>query len=344
MKKKALIAMSGGVDSSVCAYLAQKKGYDCMGATMLLCNKEESCSDARDAAAVCQKLNIPHYTFDMTEEFQKKVVEKFVADYEAGATPNPCIECNRYLKFGMLFEKARELGCDVLVTGHYARIDNSDGEYKLLKANDASKDQSYVLYSIPRDMLEHIYFPLGEITKSEARKIAEDMNFVTAHKSDSQDICFVPDGDYASVISQVSLKDYPEGNFVDVNSNVLGTHKGIIRYTVGQRKGLGIAFGKPMYVKEKRVLTNEVVLGSNEELFSDRLVAKDCNFLVDFDRCEIHAKAKIRYNQKEQSARIFIKEDNIAEILFDEPQRAIAKGQAVVIYDEDRVLGGGTIV
>ncbi len=342
--KKALIAMSGGVDSSVCAYLAQKKGYDCIGATMILCKKEEASSDARDAASVCEKLGILHYTFDMTEEFNKLVVEKFVADYEAGATPNPCIECNKHLKFGILFEKAKELGCDTIVTGHYARIAETDCGYELKKAVDVSKDQSYVLYSIPKDMLGNVYFPLGEITKKEAREIAAEMNFVTAHKSDSQDICFVPDGDYAGVISKISGEDYPEGNFVDIYSNILGTHKGIIRYTVGQRKGLGIAFGKPMYVKEKKVDTNEVVLASNEELFSDTLTAKDCNFLFDIKENRLKAKAKIRYNQQEQPATVFIKDSKTAEIVFDEPQRAIAKGQAVVIYDGDRVLGGGTIV
>ena len=344
MNKKALVAMSGGVDSSVCAYLAQKKGYECIGATMILCKKEASSSDARDAAAVCQKLGIPHYTFDMTEQFHKMVVEKFVSDYEMGATPNPCIECNKYLKFGLLFEKAKELGCDTIVTGHYARTWQTDNGFELMKAVDVSKDQSYVLYSIPKEMLKNVYFPLGEITKKEARDIAAQMNFVTAHKSDSQDICFVPDGDYAKVISEVSGKEYPEGNFVDVNSNVLGTHKGIIRYTVGQRKGLGIAFGKPMYVKDKKVDTNEVVLASNEELFSDTLIAKDCNFLFDTAESKIKAKAKIRYNQQEQPATVFVKDSKTAEIVFDEPQRAIAKGQAVVIYDGDRVLGGGTIV
>ncbi len=344
MNKKALVAMSGGVDSSVCAYLAMQKGYECIGATMRLCDKHIYSSDAEDAAAVCKKLGIEHHVFDMTQEFKSKVIDRFVEDYENGATPNPCIECNKYLKFGLLFDKAKELGCDTIVTGHYARIEKTKAGYELKKAKDLSKDQSYVLYSIKREMLSSVFFPLGDITKKEARDIAEKMGFVTAHKSDSQDICFVPDGDYASVIAKYSKKQYPKGNFVDENGNILGQHQGIIRYTVGQRKGLGIAFGKPLYVKEKNAESNSVILASNEELFSRRLSAKDFNLLLDFKEGPIRAKAKIRYNQTEQPATVFYKDCNNVEILFDEPQRAIARGQAVVVYDEERVLGGGTIV
>jgi len=344
MNKKALVAMSGGVDSSVCAFLAMEKGYECIGATMRLCEKDAFSDDARDAAKVCSMLGIKHYVFDMTNEFKEKVIKSFVSSYEEGATPNPCIECNRHLKFGLLYKKAKELGCDTIVTGHYARVIKTENGYELRKAKDISKDQSYVLYSLPRHMLENVYFPLGDITKQEARKIADEKGFVTAHKSDSQDICFVPDGDYASVISSYSGKNYPKGNFVDIHGKVLGEHQGIIRYTVGQRKGLGIAFGKPMYVKEKNLRENEVVLASNDELFSKELMAKDFNFLIPVTGDSIRAKAKIRYNQTEQDATLYPGDDFTVRIAFDEPQRAIAKGQAVVVYRDDRVLGGGTIV
>ena len=343
MKKKALVAMSGGVDSSVCAYLAMKAGYECVGATMILCSKESAESDVRDAAAVCRKLGIEHYAFDMTKEFKEMVIDRFVKSYEMGHTPNPCIECNKYLKFGLLFDKARELGCDTIVTGHYARIEKTPLGYVLKKANDSSKDQSYVLYSLKKENLDSVYFPLGDITKEEAREIAREMGFVTAHKSDSQDICFVPDGDYASVISKVSGRSYPEGSFKDEEGNVLGTHKGIIRYTIGQRRGLGLALKEPMYVKDKNTDTNEVILCTNDKLFSDTLDAVDFNWLIETDG-PVRAKAKIRYNQKEQEAPVFPSGDSGVRIVFDEPQRAIAKGQAVVLYCDDVVLGGGTIV
>lgn len=339
MKRKALVAMSGGVDSSVCAYMALKAGYECIGATMILCDKESSYTDARDAAAVCQRLGIEHYTFDLRREFKDFVIDDFINAYEDGATPNPCIVCNKFLKFGILFDKGRELGCDTIVTGHYARVDSQDG-YSLKKAVDTAKDQSYVLWSIKKDMLKNIYLPLGEITKDEARAIAAREGFVTAHKSDSQDICFVPDGDYASVIEEYTGRQYPGGSFVDTEGRVLGSHRGIIRYTVGQRKGLGIAFGKPMYVKGKNVSTNEVILCSDEELFSRELTARDFNLIeTDFSQ----TKAKIRYNQKEQPCTLLLTEEGKARIIFNSPQRAIAKGQSVVVYEDDRVVGGGII-
>ena len=343
MNKKALIAMSGGVDSSVCAYLAIKAGYECVGATMRLCDKDFSSTDADDAAKVCAKLGIEHHVFDFSKEFKENVMDRFASDYEKGLTPNPCIECNKYLKFGLLFDKARAMGCDTIVTGHYARTEDTPEGYILRKAKDVSKDQSYVLYSLKREMLPHVFFPLGDYTKAEARAIAEEQGFVTARKSDSQDICFVPDGDYPQVISSITGRTYPEGSFVDEDGSVLGTHKGIIRYTVGQRKGLGLALKEPMYVKEKRIDTNEVVLCTNEALFSNELTAVNCNWLSELGDI-VRAKAKIRYNQTEQDATVYLKESTTARIVFDNPQRAIAKGQAVVVYDKDRVLGGGTIV
>ena len=335
---RALVAMSGGVDSSVCAYLTQRLGYECIGVTMKLCKKDLTSTDAMDAFNVCQKLGMEHITIDCTKQFKDVVIDNFTNSYENGATPNPCIVCNRHLKFGLLMDKAKELGCDILVTGHYARI--QDG--KLLKAKDTKKDQSYVLYPIDKDKLTKIYFPLGDYTKDEVRAIADREGFVTARKSDSQDICFVPDGDYASVISEYTDRDYPEGNFVDVSGNVLGLHKGIIRYTVGQRKGLGIAFGKPMYVKDKNIETNEVILCSNEELFSSECTASDFNTLVSFED-GASLKAKVRYNQTEQSATIYRIAPDRVKAVFDSPQRAIAKGQSLVVYDGDIVVGGGII-
>ena len=335
---KALVAMSGGVDSSVCAYLAQKAGYECIGVTMKLCKKDLTSTDAEDASKVCQKLGMEHITMDCTAQFKDKVIDNFIKSYEDGATPNPCIVCNRYLKFGLLMDKAVELGCDILVTGHYARI--QDG--KLLKAKDVKKDQSYVLYPIDKEKLTKIYFPLGDYTKDEVRAIAEREGFVTARKSDSQDICFVPDGDYASVITEYTNRNYPEGNFVDTEGNVLGTHKGIIRYTVGQRKGLGIAFGKPMYVKAKDTDSNEVILCSNEELFSHECTASDFNTLVPFEDGAL-LKAKVRYNQSEQPARLYRIGKNRVKAVFESEQRAIAKGQSLVVYDGDVVAGGGII-
>lgn len=340
MNKKALVAMSGGVDSSVCAYLAQKAGYECIGVTMKLCGEENDMQDAIDAAKVCKKLGMEHITLDLRDEFKRLVIENFVSEYERGVTPNPCVVCNRELKFGLLFDKAKELGCDVLVTGHYARTDERG---YLLKAKDISKDQSYVLYPVAKQTLSRVYFPLGEITKEEARKIAADEGFVTAHKSDSQDICFVPDGDYARVIRDYTGKIYPEGDFADTDGKILGRHKGIISYTVGQRKGLGIAFGKPMYVKGKDVLKNRVILSENSELFERELTASDFNLLTDCTEEQIRAKAKVRYNQTEQDATIFFEGEGKVRIVFDEPQRAIAPGQSVVVYDGDVVIGGGII-
>lgn len=348
--KKALIAMSGGVDSSVSAFLCKEKGFFCTGATMKLYNGFEdstccSLSDIEDAKAVCQRLGMEHFVYNFTEDFDEKVIKKFIDDYECGATPNPCIECNRHLKFAKLFEKMQELGYDYVVTGHYARIEKAGDRYLLKKAVDHSKDQSYVLYSMTQNQLEHTLFPLGEFEKSYAREIAQENGFINARKKDSQDICFVPDGDYATFIEKYAGKTYPCGKFVDKSGSVLGEHKGIIRYTIGQRKGLGLSLPAPMYVCCKDVDKNQVVLCSNEELFSNSLDAVDFNWIA-FDNppAEVRAKARIRYNQVEEPATIFVTGEGCVHIEFDKPQRAIAKGQAVVVYSEDVVLGGGTIV
>lgn len=348
--KKAIIAMSGGVDSSVSAYLCTQRGYECIGATMKLHSEYEedstccSLSDIEDARQVAEKLGMPHYVFNFTEDFDKKVIQKFINAYEIGATPNPCIDCNRYLKFEKLFHKMKELGYDYVVTGHYARIEKSGDRFLLKKAVDTTKDQSYVLYSLTQEQLSHTLFPLGEFEKSQIRKIAEENGFINANKKDSQDICFVPDGDYAGFIQRYSNKTYPFGAFVDKNGQVLGEHKGIIRYTIGQRKGLGLSLPAPMYVCQKDVENNKVVLCSNDELFSNSLDADNFNWIAFENPPEtILAKARIRYNQTEEPARIFVTGKDTVHIEFDSPQRAIAKGQAVVVYDNDTVLGGGTI-
>lgn len=347
MAKKILIAMSGGVDSAVAAYLLQCQGNECSGAMMRLFDKSGAgaLSDAEDAKSICQKLNIDFHVLDCRSEFKEMVIDRFIDVYENGGTPNPCVICNRYLKFDLFLEKANELGIDVMATGHYARIEKSNERYLLKKGVDAAKDQSYMLYSLSQHQLSRAVFPLGSMTKSEIRQIAEENGFVNARKKDSQDICFVPDGDYASVIKEFTGKAYPPGNFVNVSGDILGTHQGLINYTVGQRKGLGCAFGEKLYVKEKNTDSNEVILARNDELFSSSLDACDFNWIA-FDKAPdtIRANVKIRYSASEAAATVTVTGENEVHIEFDSPQRAIAKGQAVVVYDGEYVLGGGTII
>lgn len=356
MSKKALVAMSGGVDSSVAAYLTKEMGYSPIGVTMKLFDNEDiglvrektccSLEDIEDARSVAYKLDIPYYVFNFKANFKENVIDRFIEAYKTGATPNPCIDCNRYLKFEKLMQRASELDCDYVVTGHYGIIlyDEASKRYILKKSVDSSKDQSYVLYSLTQQQLSKTLLPLGSMTKDETRKIAEEMGFVNSKKKDSQDICFVPDGDYAKFIEEYSNTKFPCGDFVDTNGNVLGRHKGIIRYTIGQRKGLGLALPHPMYVKEKNVEENKVVLCDNEELFSKELYAKDIN-LITCDKIErpVRLKAKVRYKQEEQWATAEQVDNDRLHIVFEQPQRAISKGQAVVLYDGDIVVGGGTI-
>ncbi len=337
---KALIAMSGGVDSSVAAYLAIKQGFSCVGATLILLDGHDK--NISDAAAVCEKLGIPFYSFDLREEFKSCVIEDFVSSFENGETPNPCVLCNKHFKFGALFEKAQELGCDTIITGHYAKISNFDGTARLQKGENKAKDQSYFLYSLPREILPHVYFPLGSYSKDEIRKIAEEQGFITAKKKDSQDICFVPNGDYASVILNHTGKNYPTGAFIDTKGNKIGEHSGIINYTIGQRKGLGVAFGKPMYVGNKNAQLNEITLCEDAELYKSTLTARDFNCLVPSLDNVTRCKVKIRYRHEEQPAEVTINGKNI-EVKFDTPQRAITPGQSVVLYDGDTVLGGAII-
>lgn len=353
---RALIAMSGGVDSSVAAALMIEKGYECIGATMKLYDNGENASDKpsgsaddiADAKAVADRLNMPHYVLDFQDDFKCKVMNRFVESYLKGITPNPCIECNRHLKFKQLYNKAKELDCDVIVTGHYARIeqDADSGRYVLKKAVDISKDQSYVLYNLTQEQLAHTVFPLGEYTKEEIRSIAEEKGFINARKHDSQDICFIPDGNYKRFIEEYANKTCPEGDFVDVKGNVLGTHTGICNYTIGQRKGLGISSTAPLYVKDIDVANNKVVLSDNDSLFSNELVANDFNW-VSIPKPEntdgIRVDGKIRYRHNPESA-VCIDEGDKVRVIFDKPQRAITCGQAVVLYDGDAVIGGGTII
>ena len=345
MNNKVLIAMSGGVDSSVAAYIMKKNGFDCSGAIMeLLDSSIKDNSDTSDARKVCEKMGIDFYVLDKRAEFKECVISSFVSAYENGATPNPCIECNRHLKFGSFLSEAEKLGIDHIATGHYAIIEKSGDRYYLKKGKDLTKDQSYVLYNLTQFQLSHTIFPLGEMTKEEIRAIAEEKGFVTARKKDSQDICFVPDGDYASFIKNYTQKDYPKGNFINLNGDVIGTHEGIIKYTIGQRKGLGTGFGEKVYVHSKNISANEVVLSKHDDLFSNALDAYDFNW-ISFDKApdKIKAHAKVRYSAKETPCTVYASSDNEVHIEFDASQRAIAKGQSVVLYDGDYVLGGGII-
>ncbi len=343
---RVLVAMSGGVDSAVAALLVKQTGCECEGVTMRLLGSEKlSCRDnpqnEADAAMICERLKLRHRIVDFSSEFTSAVVEPFINTYEAGGTPNPCVECNKFIKFGRLLEYARDNGFDYLATGHYARITEFEGHTLLKKAVDEQKDQSYFLYGLPSDSLKQVMFPLGGLTKQEVREIAEENGFITAHKRDSQDICFCPDGEYAAVIEGYTGKTYPEGAFADSSGKVLGHHKGIIRYTIGQRKGLGLALPEPAYVLSKDVSGNRVILGKNEELFSDSLVAGNVFMNYNIDG-EIHVLAKTRFSHKAKPA-VVRYEDGRLRVLFDEPQRAITPGQSVVLYLDDMVLGGGII-
>ena len=343
-QKTALIAMSGGVDSSVAAYLTQQEGYVCMGATMLL--QECAPEQIRDAQSVTARMGIPFHVFDCRDAFRCHVMDAFVNAYESGATPNPCVECNRHLKFGLLLEKALELGCDCVVTGHYARVtrNTETGRWMLQKALDETKDQSYFLYALTQKQLSHIRFPLGELTKAEAREIAETQGFVTAQKKDSQDICFIPDGDYLAFMQQYTGKAYPAGNFLDTSGKVVGRHKGAVAYTLGQRKGLGLAMGEPVYVCAKDMVANTVTVGTNADLMHTTLLADHWYWqAIDAIDAPIHVTAKARSRMSEQPATVYPEENGFVKVVFDQPQRAITPGQAVVLYNGDCVIGGGTI-
>lgn len=354
-QKTALIAMSGGVDSSIAAYLMRQADFRCMGTTMRLyrnedlgaCNFRTCCSekDIEDASEVAFQLDIPYEVLDFTLDFQEKIIGKFVRTYEAGGTPNPCIDCNRFMKFDKLLDFAEQHGLYYVVTGHYARIaqDENTGRWLLKKGVDAGKDQSYVLYTMTQRQLAHTKFPLGDRNKPEIRELAEQLSFCNARKHDSQDICFVPDGDYARFMEQFTGKHYPAGDFLDRSGKVVGTHSGAVRYTLGQRKGLGLALGAPVYVCGKDMQANTVTVGPESELFDRIVYAEDVNWIaIPALTGPLRVTARTRYHQAEQQATVYPAENGF-RLEFDQPQRAPTPGQAAVLYQGDVVLGGGTI-
>lgn len=356
-KKKVVVGMSGGVDSSVAAYLLKEKGYDVIGVTMQIWQDEDrdfqeesggccGLSAVDDARRVAQALDIPYYVMNFKSEFKENVMDYFIEEYIKGRTPNPCIACNRYVKWESLLKRSLEIGADYIATGHYAQIELlPNGRYALKKSATAAKDQTYALYNLTQEQLSHTLMPVGEYTKEEIRGIAEKISLRVANKPDSQEICFIPDNDYAKFIEENTDKKIAEGNFVNLKGEIIGRHKGITHYTVGQRKGLNLSMGHPVFVLEIRPETNEVVIGDGDEVFAKNLYAEKLNFMSVADiEGEVRTVAKIRYSHK--GALCTIKKTGEDRLLctFDEPQRAITPGQAVVFYDGDYVLGGGTII
>lgn len=345
MKKKVLLGMSGGVDSSVSAILLKEQGYDVIGINMLLWGDDTS--NASDARKVCKKLNIPFTFLDLRNDFKRYVVQDFIVEYRSCHTPNPCIMCNKFMKFGIMYTRAKELKCDYIATGHYANIE-FDEKYNsnvLKKANNLKKDQSYVLYDIKKELLNHIIFPLGKFnSKEEIRNIATEHGLEVANKPDSEDICFIENGNYKEFLETKAKFKPKEGNIVDKKGNVLGKHSGLYKYTIGQRKGLGISNPEPLFVIDYNKLKNELIVGEEKDLYKESLLASNINWLIDDVKNGMRVEAKIRYAAEPKPAKLILLPRGYARVIFDEPQRAITPGQSVVFYDGDTVLGGGKIL
>lgn len=356
MGKKVVIGMSGGVDSSVAAYLLKQQGYDVIGVTMQIWQEEADniqeenggccgLSAVHDARRVADQLEIPYYVMNFRKEFKENVIDYFVHEYLEARTPNPCIACNRYVKWEALLKRSLDIGADYIATGHYARvIQLPNGRYTLKQSVTQAKDQTYALFNLTQDQLSHTLMPVGDYSKDQIRKIAEEIHLMVANKPDSQEICFVPDDDYANFIKEETGTEIPEGNFVDLDGNILGRHKGIIHYTIGQRKGLGLALGRPVFVVDIKKETNEVVIGDNKDVFAKGLLADKVNFMsIASLEEEMRVRAKVRYNHRGADCTIRMVGEDQIECVFDEPQRAITPGQAVVFYEEDYVVGGAII-
>ena len=347
--KKVLLGMSGGVDSSVSALLLKEEGYEVIGATLELFAGSSCCNINTyiDAKNVCKSIGIPHFTYNYKDEFKCKVIDNFIEEYSNQRTPNPCIQCNKYMKFGFMWEKAKELGCNYLATGHYAKTEYSEkyGRWILKKSKAGRKDQSYVLWNMPKDLIQHVVFPLANFeSKDEIREIAREYHLKVANKPDSEDICFIPDGDYKKFLENNSDLKPINGNIVNLKGEILGKHTGLYKYTIGQRKGLGISYSEPLFVIGFNKNKNELIVGTEKETYKKEMIVKDVNLLlIDELKEKMEVSVKTRYSSKEERATIEMAENNMIKVIFDNPIQRITPGQSAVFYIDDIVLGGGII-